>query len=204
MVAIIGITAIIILITIKLAKSTKAECVNIFAKRLLKSSAKTSVRRYCSRKEIMLANEKERMIRQALNSYYSPKVKKPRRVIQSVMPLEDMVEINEPIAEPIMSGASANDSTSQYNDNQRTNKSEHSFEDFEEDENYVFGNEEEFSPSKWWDTNFKNLKQISSEKCMLSKDVLPDESLWPSIGLYVLNEEDYSDYTITEEGILFR
>jgi flagellar biosynthesis regulator FlbT len=195
MLAIIAITLIIGFVAIKLSHSTKKECVDIYAKRILRSSARTAIRRNCRRKEIVLANEKQRMIKQALKEMQPTLPGRKLSTKVSVMPIEEVATESEtvevPQQVPVMANAGADNNQTQGQGSM--SKSTESTE-----------SEKVFSPSKWWEINYKKMKSYSDEKAILPKEVLPEESLWGSIGRYILKEEDYSDYTITEEGILFK
>lgn len=138
------------------------------------------------------------MLKDAINECRPARKKTTIKHIESVMPIEEEVKIPQQI--PVMANAVETNAIDFCEDDSTRDYGSFNppYDEYEEDD------ENAFSPSKWWDDNYTELRQISEDKCILSKDILPEENLWPVIGIYVLNEEEFSDYAITEDGLIFR
>ena len=62
-----------------------------------------------------------------------------------------------------------------------------------------------FSPDKWWDKNYKNVVQETPDTFRINASFLPsDKSQWAQVGVYLINNEGFADFSIWDDSITLK
>lgn len=179
MLGIFVIVLVICLLAIKLGKSSKSEIMDEMVQRIAQSEARAAVARCQMMEERDLKLAEQKLIKEAIQQ--RKRVPKPAGSAESVIPKPVPVKVPE-----LSSGGSDWD----YG---------------EDDDDDLSSSETNFSPEEWWDDNYKNVVQESSDSFRIDSDFLPpDKKRWAEIGVYLVDNESFTDFSIWESFIVLK
>ena len=177
MLGIFVIVLVICLLAIKLGKSSKSEITDEIVQRIAQSEARAAVARCQMLEERDLKLAEQKLIKEAIRQ--RKRVPKPAGSAESVIPKPVPVKVPE-----LSSGGSD--------------------WDYGEDDD-LSSPETDFSPEEWWDDNYKNVVQESSDSFRIDSAFLPvNKKRWAEIGVYLVDNESFTDFSIWENFIVLK